>query len=251
MLKDKVIVVTGAAGGIGKAATERFLEHGAKIVAADRSQQIHEALDDLVRSGAPIVTCETDIANEAQVEAMVKLAVSTFGRLDGSFNNAGVDQSPALIVDIAIEDWERVVMVNLTGTFLCMKHQIPAMLATGGGSIVNTSSVLGVIAIARNAAYTASKHGVVGLTRAAAIEYSAMGIRANALLPGAVETAMFAEGMKNPAMAAQLELIKAAHPIARMAQPREMADTAAWLLSDQSSFITGVALPADGGYTAA
>lgn len=251
MLKDKVIIVTGAASGIGRASAIRFAEMGAQVVAVDRSSAVESTAATIMQAGGKAHYYQADIGIETEVKGFVDFAVGLNGKLDGAFNNAGIDQHPGALHELSIEEWRRVNGVNLDGTFLCVKHEVAAMLKTGGGAIVNTSSVLGQIAIGLNAAYTAAKHGVVGLTRAAAMEYSRQGIRINAILPGAIETDMFRAGMSDPAMADQLEAIKAAHPIGRMAQPVEVAEIAAWLLSDASSYVTGAAMPVDGGYTAA
>ena len=251
MLQDKVIIVTGAASGIGRASAIRFAEMGAEVVAVDRAAAVEATAATIRQSGGKAHHAVADIGSEAEVKAFVDVAVGLRGRLDGAFNNAGVDQHPSALHDLSLEEWRRVNAVNLDGTFLCVKHEVAAMLETGGGAIVNTSSVLGQVAIALNAAYTAAKHGVVGLTRAAAMEYSRQGVRVNAILPGAIETEMFRAGFSDPAMASQLEAIKAAHPIGRMAQPVEVAEIAAWLLSDAASYVTGAAMPVDGGYTAA
>lgn len=251
MLKDKVIIVTGAASGIGRASAIRFAEMGAQIVAVDRAVAVETTAATIVQAGGRAYAMQADISNETEVKAFVAFAVTLTGKLDGAFNNAGVDQRPWPLHELSLDEWRRVNAINLDGTFLCVKHEVAAMLQTGGGAIVNTSSVLGQVAIALNGAYTAAKHGVVGLTRAAAMEYSRQGIRVNAILPGAIETDMFRAGMSDPVMAGQLEAIKAAHPIGRMAQPGEVAEIAAWLLSDAASYVTGAAMPVDGGYTAA
>lgn len=251
MLEDKVIIVTGAASGIGRASAVRFAELGAQVVAVDREAAVEATAATIAQAGGRAHHRQADISDEAQVKAFVDFAAGLEGRLDGAFNNAGVDQSNSPLHELSLEEWRRVNAINLDGTFLCVKHQVAAMLKTGGGAIVNTSSVLGQVAITLNGAYTAAKHGVIGLTRAAAMEYSRQGIRVNAILPGAIETDMFRQGMSDPAMAGQLEAIKAAHPIGRMAQPIEVAEIAAWLLSDAASYVTGAAMPVDGGYTAA
>jgi 2,5-dichloro-2,5-cyclohexadiene-1,4-diol dehydrogenase 1 len=250
MLQNKVVIVTGAASGIGWASAIRFAELGAHVIAVDRSANVEATAATIVQAGGQAQHVIANISDERQVKAFVDVAMAIKGRLDGAFNNAGVDQASSPLHELSLQEWRRVNEINLDGTFLCIKHEIAAMLQTGGGAIVNTASVLGQVAISLNGAYTAAKHGVVGLTRAAAVEYSRHNIRVNAILPGAIETEMFRQSMSDPAMAPQLEAIKAAHPIGRMAQPVEVADVAAWLLSDASSYVSGAAMPVDGGYTA-
>ncbi|WP_313805822.1 SDR family oxidoreductase [Sphingobium sp.] len=251
MLQDKVIIVTGAASGIGRASAVRFAELGAYVVAVDRLPAVEATAAAIARGGGKVKYMQADISDEAQVKAFVDLALNVQGRLDGAFNNAGVIQKSSQLHEIDLAEWRRVNAINTDGTFLCVKHEINAMLQTGGGAIVNTSSVLGQIAVALNGAYTASKHAVIGITRSAAIEYSGRGIRVNAILPGAIETDMFRAGRNDPQTVAQIEAIEAAHPIGRVAQPVEVSEIAAWLLSDASSYVTGTAIPVDGGYTAA
>lgn len=252
MLKDKVLIVTGAASGIGRAAAVRFAELGAYVVAVDRAPEVESTAATIVRAGGQAHHVQADISDEQAVEQFVKGAVHVEGKLDGAFNNAGIVQRSSMLHELSLDEWNRVNSVNLAGTFLCVKHQIAAMLKTGGGSIVNTSSALGTVAVQRHGAYTASKHGVVGLTRTAAVEYSGKNIRVNAILPGSVETEMWRAGnLADPAMKGQTDAINAAHPIGRMAQPVEVAEVAAWLLSDGASYVTGAAMPVGGGYTAA
>lgn len=249
MLADKSIIVTGAASGIGAETARHFATLGARLTLADRAANATIA-EEIREAGGTARFVAADVSDEAQVKALVEAAVGEYGRLDGGFNNAGVDQQPLSLHEISIAEWRRVTDVDLTGVFLCMKYEIAAMLRTGGGAIVNTSSVLGAIAVPQSAAYIAAKHGVVGLTRAAAVEYARRGIRANAILPGAIATPMFADAEKDPAMAAQLEAVKEAHPINRMGKPAEIAALAAYLLSDTAGYTTGTAIPCDGGYTA-
>ncbi|WP_246331652.1 SDR family oxidoreductase [Sphingomonas chungangi] len=249
MLEGRSIIVTGAASGIGAEAARRFAAAGARLTLADRAANATIA-EEIRETGGIAQFVAADVSDEAQVRAMVAQAVSAYGRLDGAFNNAGVDQQPVALHEVDLAEWRRVTEVDLTGVFLCMKHEIAAMLDNGGGAIVNTSSVLGAIAVPKSAAYIAAKHGVIGLTRAAAVEYARRGIRANAILPGAIATPMFADAEKDPAMAAQLEAVKEAHPINRMGTPAEIAALAAYLLSDAAGYTTGAAIPCDGGFTA-
>lgn len=194
MLQGKVIIVTGAASGIGRASAVRFAELGAYVVAVDRSPAVESIAATIVRAGGQAKHMQADISDEAQVKAFVDLAVSIKGRLDGAFNNAGVIQHSSPLHEIDLAEWHRVNTINAEGTFLCVKHEIAAMLQAGGGAIVNTSSVLGQVAVALNGAYIASKHAVVGITRSAAIEYSGRGIRVSAILPGARGESILASG---------------------------------------------------------
>lgn len=249
MLKGKVIIVTGAAAGIGRASAIRFAEMGAEVVAVDLAGDVETTAATIREAGGKAHHALADISDEDEVKSFVDFAVGLHGRLDGAFNNAGVAQKPGALHELPLTEWRRVNGIDLDGTFLCLKHEVAAMLQTGGGAIVNTSSVLGQIATTLNGAYTAAKHGVIGLTRAAAMEYSRSGIRVNAILPGAIETEMFRSGFGDAAMARQQAAIEAAHPIGRLAQPGEVAEVAAWLLSDAASYVTGAAMPVDGGYT--
>jgi NAD(P)-dependent dehydrogenase (short-subunit alcohol dehydrogenase family) len=186
------------------------------------------------------------VADVASAEAMVAATIERFGRLDFAHNNAGVDSVGPPTAEIAVAEWARVIGVNLTGVWHCIRAEIPAMLAHGGGSIVNTASSLGLVGIARQAGYVAAKHGVVGLTRAAAMEYSAQGIRVNAICPGVIETALFASAAAaDPGLR---EAVAAAHPIGRLGEPREIAESVVWLVSDAASFMTGQTLAVDGGF---
>jgi NAD(P)-dependent dehydrogenase (short-subunit alcohol dehydrogenase family) len=251
-LKDKSVIVTGAAGGIGRASAVSFSRLGAKVTVVDFNAEGGAETADLIRrAGGEAWFVRADVSREDEVRDLVARTVKDAGGLDGAFNNAGVEQANVPLHALPFEEWQRVTATDLTGVFLCMKHQIAAMLkGAGGGSIVNTSSALGAVAIANAAAYTAAKHGVVGLTKAAAVEYAKAGIRVNAVLPGAIATPLFERAEQDPAFAAQLQAIRAAHPIGRMGKPSEVAELAAWLLSDAASYMTGTAIPIDGGYLA-
>lgn len=247
MLADKVILVTGAASGIGAAAARVFSRHGATVVCLDRDRAGAQAIAATL-PGALAIGC--DVADPAAVVAAVEAVVGHFGRLDGAFNNAGIEQMGgrmAPLATIPLEAYDQVMAVNLRGMMICLQAEIARMRA--GAAIVNTASVMGVVGAPGLGAYTASKHGVVGLTRAAALDYAAAGIRVNALLPGAVRTPMLTERAfaMNPGYEAMASSV---HPIGRMAAPEEIAEAAAWLLSDLASFVTGIAMPVDGGLTA-
>jgi 2,5-dichloro-2,5-cyclohexadiene-1,4-diol dehydrogenase 1 len=249
-LAERVIIVTGAASGIGRAATMLFCQRGATVVAADVNDAQGDTLMSEVRtSGGRAAYIHTDVSSEADVEAMVHFAVSEFGALHGAFNNAGIISRGSPLEAMPLAEWQRVIDVNLTGMFLCLKHEIAHMVKNGGGSIVNTSSGSGVVGSPNMADYVASKHGVIGLTRAAAIDYSARGIRTNAVVPGATETPMLAGTMASDPLIRRM--LEQGHPIGHLGKPIEIAEAAAWLLSDASSFVTGLCLCIDGGYTAA
>ena len=192
----------------------------------------------------------TDVADEAQVEALVAAAVDKFGRLDGAFNNAGLAQANVLLHDLTATQWRHIQSVNYDGVFFCMKHEIRTMLQTGGGAIVNTSSALGRVAVPRSADYCGSKGGVLGLTKGAAVDYGHQHIRVNAILPGAVDTPMVQALTSDPQFSGLLEKLRTSHPVGRIGLPEEIAAAAVWLLSDQSSFVTGADLAVDGGFLA-
>jgi len=246
--QDKSVIVTGAGSGIGRAAALAFAAEGANVTVADIDDQHGQATVALLRElGAQAEFVRVDVSRAADCAAMVEHAVNRYGRLDVAFNNAGINIGVAPIADVEDAQWERIVAINLTGVFLCMKHEIPAMKRSGGGAIVNTASVGGVIGTAGVTAYCATKHGVVGLTKSAALDYIKDGIRINAVCPGGTQTAMLAEWFKD----AEVERsAKAATPIGRMADPAEIARAVLFLASEESSFMVGHALVVDGGLTA-
>ncbi|WP_062996748.1 SDR family NAD(P)-dependent oxidoreductase [Nocardia mikamii] len=247
-IDGRSVIVTGGASGIGEAAARLFAENGAKVTIADVTTEAGEALaKQLTSEGYTAQFVTTDVTNEQQVKAMVEAAVSAYGRLDGAFNNAGIPNSGKSLVDITREDFDRIFAVNVTGPFLCMKHEIPAMIEAGGGSIVNTASVGAFIYIPLASEYTASKHAVAGLTKGAAAEYGEHGIRVNAIGVSTAKTPMYMEYLEsNPSYA---DTVAATHALRRASEPVEHAEAAMWLLSDAASFVTGVTLATDGGYT--
>ena len=248
MLKDKVALVTGGGSGIGRAVALVWAREGAKVVVSDISAKQGEETAEMVRAkGGQALFVETDVGNPADAKTLVERAVSHFGRLDVACNNAGIGGPSAPVAQYPLEGWAQVININLNGVFYGMQQQIAAMLKTGGGSIINMASILGAVGSATNSAYTAAKHGVVGLTQAAAIEYGAQGIRINAVAPGFIHTPMLT-GLEANAEA-KATLIKA-HPIGRLGQPEEVAELVAWLASDRALFVTGAYLPVDGGYLA-
>jgi len=249
-LENNVVVVTGGASGIGRAAVDRLASDGAHVVIADMQVELaSEAVAEVEQAGGSAQVCELDVSDHGAVAAAIANIASDHGRLDGAFNNAGIGGPTAKVLDIDPEAWAQVIAVNLTGVFNCVQAELAQMIKQdSGGSIVNTASIGGVVALPRAAAYTAAKHGVVGITRTAAIEYASRNIRVNAVCPGFVETPMLSDGA-----AATDELrgrLTAAVPMRRVAGPEEIADVVAWLLSAQSGYVTGVAMPVDGGFTA-
>ena len=251
MLDGKVIILTGASGGIGRASAVAMAKEGARLALVDRDAGGIEALrDQMLSLGFEAEASPADIAQEDAVATMVGGVLTRYGQLDGAFNNAGIEQGNQLLHEMSEATWAKGVAVNLTGVFFCMKHEIRAMLDQGAGAIVNTSSGLGETAVPRAAEYIAAKHGVIGLTRAAAIDYGPHGIRVNAILPGIVRTPMVERAAKDAEFAIMLEALTARHPIGRLGFPHEIGAAAAWLLSDQASFVNGVPMPVDGGLLA-
>jgi NAD(P)-dependent dehydrogenase (short-subunit alcohol dehydrogenase family) len=248
-LAGRTVIVTGAGGGIGHGASLVLADAGAHVVVTDVVADTGEATAAAVRSaGGEATFIKADLAVEKDIERMVAQAVGINGRLRGAFNNAGVEQCAKPLHELTTEQWERAIRVDLTSVFWCIKYQVLAMLKTGGGSIVNTASSLGQVAIANASEYVATKHGVVGLTRAAAADYGAKGIRVNAVLPGIVRTPMIARLSEDPRFKAFFERLKDRHSIGRFGEPSEIGEAVAWLLSDHASFMNGAAMAVDGGY---
>jgi NAD(P)-dependent dehydrogenase (short-subunit alcohol dehydrogenase family) len=244
----KVAFVTGAANGIGRATALAFAREGASVVAADVSDRDNRETARLVeQAGGRALAVRCDVTRAGDVEAALGRAAEAFGRLDYAFNNAGVEQPVKPAADLTEEEWDRIAGVDLRGVFLCMKHEIPLMLERGGGAIVNTSSGAGVKGFAGQAAYCAAKFGVVGLTKAAALDYAPSSIRINAVCPGIVETPMmdrFSGGTPEGR-----ERVVAQEPVGRMGRPEEIAAAVLWLCSDAAAFVVGHAMVVDGGQT--
>jgi NAD(P)-dependent dehydrogenase (short-subunit alcohol dehydrogenase family) len=246
--ENKVALVTGAASGMGLATAKAFAVAGAAVALADVNEAaLRSAADDLVAADHKAIGIRCDVADEAEVAAMVEQTVSTFGRLDAAFNNAGVQAPPSDMADEAAEEFDRVNAINLRGVWACMKHELRHMREQGSGAIVNCSSLGGLVGLPSRAAYHASKHGVIGLTRSAALEYAPRGIRINAVCPGIIDTPMVASMLVSQPEAMK-ELMKE-QPIGRLGRPEEIAAAVLWLCSPGSSFVIGHALAVDGGYT--
>ena len=247
--QDKVAIVTGATSGIGRAAAIAYAREGAKVVVAGRrATEGEETVRLLQAQGGEGIFVKTDVSKAVQVKELVERTLQKFGRLDIAFNNAGIEQVPLPFLEQDEETFDQVVDINAKGVWLCMKYEIPAMLKTGGGSIVNTASVFGVIGVPGNEIYIASKHAVIGLTKSAAVEFGKQGIRVNAILPGVVDTDMYQRfAGDKPEFRAQMSAMQ---PIGRIGKPEDMAEAAIWLSSSKASFVTGHSLMVDGGYTA-
>jgi NAD(P)-dependent dehydrogenase (short-subunit alcohol dehydrogenase family) len=242
---DKVVFVTGAASGIGRAAAIAFAAEGARVAILDRSADALEKVKSSVEiAGGEVLTVVCDVSSPDQVEDAVEQVVHRFGRLDVAFNNAGVENKAAPVHEIDLAEWDRILNINLRGTFVCMKHELAQMVKQGGGVIVNTSSGAGIRGVAGGAAYAASKHAIIGLTRSAALDYAKQNIRVNAVLPGNIETPMmdrFTGGDIQKAI--DLE------PVGRLGKPEEIAEAVLWMASDLGGFVTGAATVIDGGWS--
>ncbi|WP_420310465.1 glucose 1-dehydrogenase [Streptomyces sp. YS-B37] len=246
---NQVALVTGAASGMGLVTAHAFAEAGAAVVLADVDKDaVEAAAEELTAAGHQAIGVACDVTDEAQAAAMVEAAVTTFGRLDMAFNNAGIQVPPSDAADETAENFDRVNAVNLRGVWAAQKHELRQMRTqVGGGAIVNCSSLGGLVGLPERAAYHASKHGVIGLTKSAAVEYAPKGIRINAVCPGVINTPMVADMLEGQAEA-MAEIMKD-QPIGRLGRADEIAAAVLWLCSPGASFVIGVALPVDGGYT--
>lgn len=252
-IEDKTVIVTGGASGLGRATALRFGEEGANVVVADTDDECGEETVDMIEEdgGAKAFFVHADMTSESDVESMVEETVETFGQLDFAYNNAGIGSPHGTITEIEASDWDEVYNVNLRGVALCLKHEIPRMLENEGeqkGGIVNTSSVSGLGGDVHMTPYNATKHGVVGLTRSACLEYSPEGIRINAVCPGVINTEGVREVQEETPEVVEKWTI--GRPMPRLGEPEEIASTVVWLCSDDASFVTGQPIAVDGGITA-
>ncbi|MBV8892595.1 MAG: SDR family oxidoreductase [Acidobacteriaceae bacterium] len=249
LVEGKVMLVTGGGSGIGRATALKLAQEGATVMIGDYIQEGGERTVKMIKDGGGTASfIHADVSVADQVEAMVAKTVQTYGRIDGAFNNAGIEGRMATTVETSEENFDRTIAINLKGVWLCMKYEIPQMLKLGGGAIVNTASVAGLVGIERLPAYNASKHGVVGLTRTAALEYAQKNIRVNCVCPGAIRTPMTERIIDSGGMSEQDAV--AAEPVGRWGKPEEIAQAVVWLLSDSASFVTGHPLTVDGGWVA-
>ena len=247
--ENKVALVTGAGSGLGLATVKAFAESGASVVLADWNENaVRSAAEELTAQGHKALAIHCDVADDAQVEAMVEETVATFGRLDAAYNNAGVQNVLAETADSPRDDYDRVMAINLRGVWSCMKFELQQMRKQGGGAIVNCSSLGGLVGGAERGTYHAAKHGVLGLTKSAALEYAARGIRINAVCPGLIQTPM-SDQMVAAGQGDALKAMVKSVPMGRVGRPEEIADAVLWLCSPTSSYVTGQAIAVDGGYT--
>ena len=244
----KVAIVTGSSSGIGRASALFYAREGARVVVSDLDEKGGQETVQLIQAASgEAFFVKTDVATPADCEALVKKTVKKFGRIDFACNNAGIGGEQNLTADYSVEGWQKVIAINLSGIFYCMKYEIPAMLKTGGGAIVNMASILGQVGFTGAPAYVAAKHGVIGLTKNAAIEYAAQGIRVNSIGPAFIRTPMIASLEEN---AEALNMLIGLHPMGRLGLPEEVAELVIWLSSKRASFVTGAYYSVDGGYLA-
>jgi NAD(P)-dependent dehydrogenase (short-subunit alcohol dehydrogenase family) len=247
LFANKVVLVTGGAGGIGRATALAFGAAGARVVVCDVSSAGEETVALITQAGGEAIFVQADVAKEAQVEALVGKAVAAYGRLDCAFNNAGIEEESKPLADADEALFDRIISVNVKGAWLCMKHEIRQMLKQGGGAIVNTASVAGLVGAPLQPIYAASKHAVVGMTKTAAAEYGKAGIRINSVCPGVIRTPMMERALEREPR--REKGIAKIHPIGRIGEAGEIAGAVLWLCSDAASFVTGHQMAVDGGLT--
>jgi NAD(P)-dependent dehydrogenase (short-subunit alcohol dehydrogenase family) len=249
IFSDKVVLITGGSFGIGQAAAIAFAQRGAKVIVADYIEDKEgHTMNEIKAAGTKGLFVKCDVSRASEVKAMIEKIIDTYGRLDYAFNNAGIEGSMSPTHECSEENWDKTIAINLKGVWLCMKYQISQMLKQGKGVIVNNASIAGLIGFPGLPAYVATKHGIVGLTKTAALENAKSGLRINAVCPGVIKTAMVDRIINNNKEIEQQFISQ--EPIGRMGMPSEVADAVIWLCSDASSFVTGHSLPVDGGWVA-
>jgi NAD(P)-dependent dehydrogenase (short-subunit alcohol dehydrogenase family) len=250
--EGKVALVTGASSGIGRATAEQFARAGARVAVSDVAVEGgEETVRRITQEGGEATFVRCDVSNGARVQELIRQTLVTYGHLDMAVNNAGIEGTLAATDQMSEESWNRVLSINLTGVWLCMKYELEPMLRQGGGAIVNMASILGVVGFASAGAYVAAKHGVIGITQTAALEYAERGIRVNAICPAFIETPMVMDrGLGARTHPEVYQQVAALHPVKRLGTPGEVAGAVLWLCSDAASFVTGDAVLVDGGYTA-
>ncbi len=249
LLEDKVVLITGGGSGIGRATAVLAAKEGAKVIIADVNEAGgHETVNTITERGRDAIFVRTDVSQSAEVQALIKAAVDKYGRLDCAFNNAGIAGDISRTADVTEEDFDQLVAVNFKGAWLCLKYELPQMLAQGGGTIVNTASAAGLVGTHSMPVYGATKHAVVGLTKSAAVEYGRKNIRVNAVCPSVIHTPMVEYGFE--VFPKFIEASEQINPMKRLGQADEVARAVIWLLSDQSSYTNGATITVDGGFTA-
>lgn len=246
-MKNKVALVTGGASGIGAATARAFARAGARVIVSDVDDEAGQELTDELNEQGGAIYAHANVGDASQVEQMVQAGLAAFGRLDYACNNAGIGGASAPTAEYGIEDWQNVIQINLTGVFYSMKYELPAMLESDGGAIVNMASILGQVGFQAAPAYVAAKHGLLGLTKSAALEYAGQGVRVNAVCPAFIHTPLIADLEGD---ADTRDMLVGLHPMGRLGQPEEVANLVTWLCSEEASFVTGSAHLVDGGYVA-